>query len=633
MKKLYLILFTFILIGCGKKPLTPNELYEKYEKSIVLIKNSYYLKATVDNGMTFYFSVDENNSPIVHENENNAIQNSGISFGTGFFISEKGEIATNRHVIFPELEMDKLNIEINNSIRSLILSLNKEKNQKTNDMNAIMDFYAEYKSRMTPQDRMKVYDKLTEVSNELDRLELQVDKLSFNPKNTVIEVKHLSLGIAYNNTFVTEDKDFVDCVPKKKSNNKEIDLAIIQLKDKKTPEEIVSYFDINVLKDLNNETHLNDKIYMIGYNYGYYLANTKEGIRSQMTEGTITQEPDESRILYSIPTLQGSSGSPVFNEWGNLIGINYAKISETQGFSFGVPALALSHLYDDPDYLTQTSLSNNEYKTEEKNISYSDVRVSDILYGYKLGQYVETINNNFKNPTDTIFNRAGINYYGYLLEEDTSSYIYFGIKDYRIKSIQLFSLSRNINPTFRNLKMGESKNTTIKQLGNPSNVTKNEIKGELLEFSNTNFSVEINKGKLSSIRIWDDPTLYDKPQVEDLPTMENLINIIQTGNNESISKLLSPELEFSDGRKDDLIRFGYSWNKEIKYDYSGVYQYLKKLVNQYKNSDYEQSMRLSRGQLPLLVYKFHVTNKVVEIVFRVENGKYVIWEINNHNIT
>lgn len=76
---------------------------------------------------------------------------------------------------------------------------------------------------------------------------------------------------------------------------------------------------------------------MIGYNAGLVLANTKQGIKAQLTSGKVTQLPDGQRLLYSIPTLQGSSGSPIIDEYGNVVAVNFAKLGTTDNFNFGIP--------------------------------------------------------------------------------------------------------------------------------------------------------------------------------------------------------------------------------------------------------------------------------------------------------
>ena len=58
---------------------------------------------------------------------------------------------------------------------------------------------------------------------------------------------------------------------------------------------------------------------------------------AQMTSGKVSQLPDGSKVLYSIPTLQGSSGSPVIDRDGYVRAVNFAKLRGTDSFNFGIP--------------------------------------------------------------------------------------------------------------------------------------------------------------------------------------------------------------------------------------------------------------------------------------------------------
>ncbi|MDY6403607.1 MAG: trypsin-like peptidase domain-containing protein, partial [Bacteroidales bacterium] len=82
---------------------------------------------------------------------------------------------------------------------------------------------------------------------------------------------------------------------------------------------------------------------MTGYNLGPILAITEEGVKAQFNQGTISQKTDE-RIMYSIPALPGSSGSPVVNHNGQLVAINYAGLSGTQNFNYGIRVKYLKDL-------------------------------------------------------------------------------------------------------------------------------------------------------------------------------------------------------------------------------------------------------------------------------------------------
>ena len=86
-----------------------------------------------------------------------------------------------------------------------------------------------------------------------------------------------------------------------------------------------------------DELKIDQQLYMIGYNHGIELAQTREGIKAQLTSGKLAQQPDGERLLYSIPTMQGSSGSPIFDENGCLRGVNYAKATLENNFNIAVP--------------------------------------------------------------------------------------------------------------------------------------------------------------------------------------------------------------------------------------------------------------------------------------------------------
>ena len=65
------------------------------------------------------------------------------------------------------------------------------------------------------------------------------------------------------------------------------------------------------------------------------IFSAQEGMKSQFNSGSISQRTSE-RLMYSIPALPGSSGSPVVNLQGKLVAINFARLNGTQSFNYSI---------------------------------------------------------------------------------------------------------------------------------------------------------------------------------------------------------------------------------------------------------------------------------------------------------
>lgn len=127
---------------------------------------------------------------------------------------------------------------------------------------------------------------------------------------------------------------------------------------------------------------------------GPLIGQTNEGLKSQLTSGEVSQDPDSKRILYSIPTLQGSSGSPVMNQYGELVSVNFAKVSGEQSFCFGIPVIHLTELYNstsvenEPEPFTSATVSENKgnYSTQSPNVTSG---ISDADYSHKIRSFIK----------------------------------------------------------------------------------------------------------------------------------------------------------------------------------------------------------------------------------------------------
>ena len=349
------------MVSCSEP--TPQELFEESKSGVVLILNEYYYTLTMPNGNNLYFTgidSDGDLENVCFEVEDIKKQRRIMS-GTGFFVGNDGLIMTNRHVAQPQIDLT----EVKNGYNQLVSGI---KMLYTMRMQKLSNDYAELensKSNCYGYDYYGNYvfdsDKYHEIESQQEELNTEYTSLSetrdaLDDNVSLSELKitaNCLLGIAYNNTYITSDKDFIEknpCVLVRTSAEENTDLALIQLKNKKTPDEAY-VFDtdgagnesiIDKIKSVINgdddaSLKIDQNLYMIGYNAGPTLATTKQGIQVQMTSGKLSQLPDGERLLYSIPTVQGSSGSPVIDDKGRLVAVNFAKLVGSDNFNFGIP--------------------------------------------------------------------------------------------------------------------------------------------------------------------------------------------------------------------------------------------------------------------------------------------------------
>ena len=319
LRNVLVLLLALIVVSCEEKPKTPQELFEEARSGVVVILNKYYYELQLPNGGTLYFS--------------------------GF--DEDGDLAG----LTPDIEEMK-DKAIKELYRGRMGELQEEYSRLENEKIGCLG-YDEY-GNVVIQDEytfQKIKEQQDEMETAYNELSSSIEELDDNLSMTGYKVKCITkIGIAYDDTFINTIEDFFggnECVVVKSSSDEKTDLALIQLKGKKTPESKyvfqlsrkVEQFSISDVfkKKHSEEMQIDQQLYMIGYNAGLVLASTKQGIKVQMTSGKITQLPDGQRLMYSIPAIKGSSGSPVLNEWGEVVAVNFAGFGSTGDFNFGIP--------------------------------------------------------------------------------------------------------------------------------------------------------------------------------------------------------------------------------------------------------------------------------------------------------
>lgn len=363
MKNRLFLVITFIMMligwtGCDSTK-TSDELYSECSSGVVLVVNQYYHKITLPTGKVWYFSDFDEDGDLEDwtMDQEEILKNRKLITGTGFFISDKGVILTNNHVANPQIAVK----DAKNSVRRVFSAMDEILKAAMQELSDQFDELEKSKSDCVQYNPyLEEYyvneEKLNEIKTEQAQLKEQYEELKQNKEQLkTMDLSDLSveticdLGIAYNDTYVTKTSDLVPCVVVKVSDKVNVDLATLQLKNKQTPdnkyiftvnetqEESFSDKVKNLFSDNDQqELKTGQKLFMIGYNAGFTLSNTQQGIKAQITNGTISQMPDEDKMMYTIPSLPGSSGSPVLNEYGQLVAVNFAGIRETQNFNYGI---------------------------------------------------------------------------------------------------------------------------------------------------------------------------------------------------------------------------------------------------------------------------------------------------------
>ncbi|PJJ08160.1 serine protease Do [Flavobacterium sp. 1] len=318
-----------------------TQIYEKYKDAVVLVKHTYALQISIKGSEPFQIEVDDN-----------SFEEKTIS-GTGFFVSEDGKIVTNHHVAEPwkynETKDDDFS-ELKNHIATVLPDSIDKKDYKSYLESHWNDYYGgeeegDYseeeeipakEATVANVDSSSVNNEVNDLISENKSEEKAVTSQIVYTKLEDIKIvpKTVEVSIALHGS----KDDWLQCKVIKIADSDEVDVAILQLTTEKLPNSVTDIVDLDNAVQDDSSIKPGTNAILIGYPMGLQLANTRRGIKVQVYEGQINKESDGVSVQYNVTSTHGASGSPVFNECGQLIAINYAGYDEAQGYNFGIVA-------------------------------------------------------------------------------------------------------------------------------------------------------------------------------------------------------------------------------------------------------------------------------------------------------
>jgi len=250
--------------------------------------------------------------------------------GTAFFISDKGELGTNRHIALPwEYSLTAEQKDVIKQTMEILLS--NEQSELYQTLVSIL------------QTQITSYSELYDAQARLQRLSKSSLKLSghFN-----------YLGVALAGTTYSTIADLHACQVIAESGDDRKDVALLRLNSKKTPEDIIKNGYYHIENARIDETTLRpqeEELTIIGYpaekNTDIALVSNFQEILPVVHRSYISKSPDNDMFQLQSNVVGGQSGSPIIDKDRNLVGVLWGS-HRTTDVAYGCNIKHLKELYD-----------------------------------------------------------------------------------------------------------------------------------------------------------------------------------------------------------------------------------------------------------------------------------------------
>lgn len=246
-----------------------------------------------------------------------------VYHGTAFFITEYGEMGTNRHIALPWEYLDN---DIKSSLKILMQELQNNK----------FDNFKQYLSQAINYGVIS-YD------TAIAYLEL-FRKCQFEISGHIVY-----MGVGLTGSKISSKTDFVNCQVIAASSKEEQDVALLRLNSPKTPVEITRWFAIeNARLDEQTLRPQQEELTTMGYPRGIQVAfnsSNRTECLPTVHNTKVSKRPDANQFQIQTVGEHGQSGSPIIDKDYRLVGVLYGGYEQSE-MTFACNIRHLKELYD-----------------------------------------------------------------------------------------------------------------------------------------------------------------------------------------------------------------------------------------------------------------------------------------------
>ncbi|REC44516.1 trypsin-like peptidase domain-containing protein [Chryseobacterium sp. 5_R23647] len=322
---------------------TDTKIYDAYKDAVVMVKHRYAFVARIK-GKEIQLNIPEASEETL--------------FGTAFFVDKKGNMISNSHVLQPwnsSENSEKISTDASNirrKIASILTADIPEDGYETflasNWGNASSEYneeggYHEGDSEEGGgEEFINSNDVAVDSATTSDDIAASIPQKDYVSEDEIeVYMKTVDISVALHNSAEV----WLPCTIEKISEDQSVDLGVLQLTTKETPNTVVNIINLDNAVTDDQSLRPGEKAVMIGYPLGEDLAQTISGIKVQLYNGQISKESDGTKIQYTVTSTHGASGAPIFNNCGSLIAVNFSGVEKVQGYNFGIIAKKIYSVY------------------------------------------------------------------------------------------------------------------------------------------------------------------------------------------------------------------------------------------------------------------------------------------------